>query len=229
VLTAFAADTTVLLLLHAELSIHRYQDVQSRQCVAAMYLPLVHFTAARVAALDLLPPRHPLRRELLACLLHVLQDIPEALLRALWRSVSQRFLRAFGKRAVAAAAAAAAATAASTTGTTTAAAATASTAGKATATTTATGEPAVGVMGTSGVRSLINAHALVPPPEHSAVGSPPPIDDVSVMRILGLLVSLHTQSLSHLRSITVVLTACKGWYALQRSCCLTLVSSQRSA
>jgi hypothetical protein len=166
--------------------------VQSRQCVAAMYLPLVHFTAARVAALDLLPPRHPLRRELLACLLHVLQDIPEALLRALWRSVSQRFLRAFGKRAVAAAAAAAAATAAvaaSTTGTITAATTTAATAGKTAATTTATGEPAVGVMGTGGVRSLINAHALVPPPEHSAVGSAPPIDDVSVMRILGLLVS----------------------------------------
>jgi hypothetical protein len=167
----------------------RYQDVQSRQCVAAMYLPLVHFTAARVAELDLLPPRHPHRRELLACLLHVLQDIPEALLRALWRSVSQRFLRAFGKRAVAAAAAAAAATAAvaaSTSGTTTAAASGA-----------ATAEPAVGVMGTGGVRSLINAHALVPPPEHSAVGAPAPIDDVSVMRILGLLVSTYTLLMNH--------------------------------
>ncbi|CAM9497928.1 unnamed protein product, partial [Scytosiphon promiscuus] len=78
---------------------YRYQDAYSRQRVAAMYLPLIHHMAAKVSKLDAMNPRDPERREMLATLLYVLQDAPEALLREMWKDVGIRFFRMFGRKA----------------------------------------------------------------------------------------------------------------------------------
>ncbi|CAN0423915.1 unnamed protein product, partial [Ectocarpus sp. 12 AP-2014] len=78
---------------------YRYQDGYSRQRVAAMYLPLIHHIAAKVSKLDAMDPREPERREMLATLLYVLQDAPEALLREMWKDVGIRFFRMFGRKA----------------------------------------------------------------------------------------------------------------------------------
>lgn len=42
----------------------------------------------QVSKLDAMNPRDPERREMLATLLYVLQDAPEALLREMWKDVS---------------------------------------------------------------------------------------------------------------------------------------------
>ncbi|CAN0195891.1 unnamed protein product, partial [Laminaria digitata] len=76
---------------------YRYQDGYSRQRVAAMYLPLIHHMAAKALKLDAMNPRDPERREMLATLLYVLQDAPEALLREMWKDVGVRFFRVFGR------------------------------------------------------------------------------------------------------------------------------------
>ncbi|CAN0055320.1 unnamed protein product [Pylaiella littoralis] len=80
---------------------YRYQDGYSRQRVAAMYLPLIHHLAAKVSKLDAMHPRDPERREMLATLLYVLQDAPEALLREMWKDVGIRFFRMFSRRPIA--------------------------------------------------------------------------------------------------------------------------------
>ncbi|CAM9251564.1 unnamed protein product [Ascophyllum nodosum] len=77
---------------------YRFQDGYSRQRVAAMYLPLMHYMAAKVAKLDAMPARDPERREMLVTFLYVLQDAPEAFLREMWKDVGIRFFRMFGRK-----------------------------------------------------------------------------------------------------------------------------------
>lgn len=45
-----------------------------------------------MSKLDAMNPRDPERREMLATLLYVLQDAPEALLREMWKDVSDVYL-----------------------------------------------------------------------------------------------------------------------------------------
>ncbi|CAM9401011.1 unnamed protein product [Chrysoparadoxa australica] len=77
---------------------YRYQDPYYRQCVMAMYIPLLHMIPARVDRLDALPPKAPLRREMLLCFLHVISCVPHGLVQEMSRDLSAAFFKEFARR-----------------------------------------------------------------------------------------------------------------------------------
>lgn len=64
---------------------HSYQEAPLREGVAAMYLPLIGQVVNKLEALSAQGPGSSDRKELLACLLYVLQNSPQRLSRGLWR------------------------------------------------------------------------------------------------------------------------------------------------
>ena len=66
----------------------RHQDLASRQRIAVMYIPLLFQILAESERLSLVPFDAPERRELLAILLYLLQDLPERQLREQWRQLT---------------------------------------------------------------------------------------------------------------------------------------------
>ena len=66
----------------------RHQDLASRQRIAVMYIPLLFHILAESERLSVVPFDSPERRELLAILLYLLQDLPERQLREQWRQLT---------------------------------------------------------------------------------------------------------------------------------------------
>ena len=65
----------------------RYQDELSRRRIACMYLPLLGLAMDRVEVLRIMPAYAEVRRDLLACVVYLLQDAPSAHQRELFRAM----------------------------------------------------------------------------------------------------------------------------------------------